>query len=664
MYLFSEFSLLPFVVLLALWTLGGTLILSRLFDLPAEERVLLGLALGMVISTWLANLLAQVLPVPVGFWGAAVLTLALGVALAWPLRRDLFSRAMFQRAQWLVFLLIFFAFTLFGRGLGIFDDYQNLPPVSTLAAGDIPPHFAFDPDLRWGYHYFLLLVAAQFLRLADAGPWTALDLARGLAFGLTLMSAGFLAYRFTKSRLAQTFSMIFLAFAGGARWIFYLLPASWMNRLSSSVTLIGSGADTGVNLNVALYKNWDIQGLGPMPFPFIFGSGLDASLSTLHNGFSTSAILIVLLMLLLADFRCSRWSFLPLVLLLGSLAMANEVTFVFLYAAFGLAALVWILQHRTLKLPASFWYWVGIFFAAGLLSLFEGGIITETVRGKIQEWTTGQTGTYFQVTFALGAPQVLSAHLGELSLLSPLQWIAILAETGLAVFILPLVLRSTLPGLRDEKWLQTAWILTIFVSLAAVFLRYTGNAGPTALSRLQAHFLLVIKLYAVPVLWLWLKNRSENWHVGALAWGAATIFSGLALLGPQLAAMPNPQYGEFLNHLDDRMFQKHWNTLKPGALVFDPTHPRAVTVFGRFTRASINYGPPTAEWSALAKNPVPQNLLAAGFEYVYYDAKYGKKYEAILLQPCVEKLDYTEETTPGGDLSDSRTLLWIGKCLP
>ena len=138
MYLFSELNILPVLFLLALWTLGGWLMLARTFDLPAAERGLLGLGLGLVTGTWLANWLARFLAPNLAFWGAALLTVAIGLALAWPIKRDLFPRKAFQPGQWALFLVFVFIFTLIGRGFAFFDDHQNLPPVSIMALNFIP----------------------------------------------------------------------------------------------------------------------------------------------------------------------------------------------------------------------------------------------------------------------------------------------------------------------------------------------------------------------------------------------------------------------------------------------------------------------------------------------------------------------------------------------
>jgi len=129
-------------------------------------------------------------------------------------------------------------------------------------------------------------------------------------------------------------------------------------------------------------------------------------------------------------------------------------------------------------------------------------------------------------------PAVLSAHLGTLSLLNPIQWFVILAETGLVIFALPWVVKYGLQLVRAEKWLEAAWVLSIIPSLLTVFTEYTGNAGPTALSRMTAHFLLILKIYAVPLLWLWARERSEAVQNHLLGWGLAASLSGLALFQP------------------------------------------------------------------------------------------------------------------------------------
>lgn len=674
MYLFSELSPLPFAIILILWALGGWLLAARLFKTAPHERGLLGLGLGVILSNWAANWLARLMPPLAAFWLSALLILGLGLSLAWFLQpkdrrtprqvvSDVFPPESLQLRQWIVFGIIFFVFTLIGRGLGIFDDYQNLPPVSTMAAGDIPPQTAFDPRLRFGYHYFQLLLAAQFVNLLQTGPWVALDLARGLAISLTIMLTGLLAYRITGNKIAAALSAIFVTFSGGARWILLLLPSGLLNRLSSGVQMIGSGADSGPNLTITLYKAWKIEGAGPSPFPFLYGSGVDSSLSMAHTGFGSSAILIALLVILLAENRQNRWANPVLVILLASMALANEVTFAFLYLGLGFTFLLWAWQKRSLRFTPELWGWLGVLLAGGLLSLVQGGMLTELTFSAIERATLGSENSLYRVGFALSAPTVLSAHLGYLSLLNPLHWFAILAELGLAIFALPWVLGLLREETRAGRWISAAWLASMIPSILVVFFEYTGNAGPTAISRMIAHFGLVVKIVAVPLLWNWARTKSQEIQAGLMAWGLAACLSGLALFGVQIQAMPNPVYAEFLGHLDEQMFHKYWNSVEADAMVFDDNYLRGITVTGRPAVAALNFGTTLPEWDALAANPDPRLLKAAGYDYIYHDLRFANRYGHLLQDPCVELIGEVENRRSNdGVLVDLRRLLDISKC--
>jgi hypothetical protein len=83
MYLLSELALIPTLILILLWLAGGWLIAFRLFDLHPRERGLVGLGLGMVMSTWLSNFTARLLPLPLAFWVSALIVFAFGIYLNW-----------------------------------------------------------------------------------------------------------------------------------------------------------------------------------------------------------------------------------------------------------------------------------------------------------------------------------------------------------------------------------------------------------------------------------------------------------------------------------------------------------------------------------------------------------------------------------------------------
>ena len=139
--------------------------------------------------------------------------------------------------------MAFLLFSLIGRGLPIFDDFQNLPTVSRLAAGDIAPHFPLNPEYRFGYHYFLLLIAAQVVRIGGLFPAVALDIVRAFFLVSTAFLGGILIYRITKSYIAEFLGMILLLFSSGIRWLLLLAPPSLQPILNTQIHLMGSGLD-------------------------------------------------------------------------------------------------------------------------------------------------------------------------------------------------------------------------------------------------------------------------------------------------------------------------------------------------------------------------------------------------------------------------------------
>ncbi len=665
MYLFSELRILPLVLLFLLWGVGGWLITLRWFDLEPHERGLIGFGIGLVIANWIGNLVARFLPMSVAFWVAALLTLALGLFAAWPLNRELFrERSKIPRSTWLSFVILAFILTLIGRGLGMLDDFQNLPTISIMATGDIPPHLPGAPDLHYGYHYFLILLGVQFMRVAAAPPWTALDLARGLTLALTITLVGLLAWRLTHNKTAAWISAVFFALAGGTRWLLLLLPGTLLNRISSSLTLIGSGYDTASNLFEALSRPWEVAGSGPIPFPFAFVNGVNPPAIMALHGYGVSAILIMLLILLSAGRQKTWQAGIPLIILLASLALANEVDFVLLYLGIVLIAILWMVQNKTVRPPQSARLWIVVAILAGVFALIQGGLPTEVLRGRLYP-SAPQADSYFQVGFSIVSPTVVSSHLGKLSLLNPIQLLVALFEAGPIVLALPLVLIWGYNALREEKWFQAALVASAIPSLLSIFIEYSGNAGITATTRLFSNLFFVCKIFAVPLFWLWLQNQTEWKHHVVYGLGISAVLGGFVLFAIQLIAIPRPVYAEFVTDMDARFYNDYWDRLDPpSAWVLDTNSSRAPTIFGRQANSLINWGVNKPEYLALLDNPDPYQLNAAGYSYVYADKEYWKLYASQLEQPCVKILKTVEGTKfiHGGSAPDFRRLADISEC--
>ena len=664
MYLFSDLSIFPLLLLFTLWGIGGWLMLSRHFEVPLNERGLIGFGLGLVISNMLVNFTARWMPLATACWLAGLLAVALGVLMAWPLGKESLKGFKFIWKQWLWFALATWLFTLIGRGLAIFDDYQNLPAVSIMATGDIPPHFPLRPDAWFGYHYFLLLLSAQIVRVGGAAPWVGLDFARGLVFTLTFSLTGILAWRITKNRAVSIGAAAFAALAGGTRWLFLLLPIGLLKRISDALTLIGSGAASAPNLFDALALPWNIEGGGPIPFPFVFVNGVNSPLSMMHNGYGPTAVMGLLLLILLADRRKGRLTGIPLVIVLASLALANEVDWFILYLGFVLAVLTWVVMQKKFPLREIL-PWIAMTGLAGVLALAQGGMPTEIVRGKLFPGPN-DADTYFNVGFKLVSPAVISPHLGKLSLLNPSQLLAAIFEVGPVILVLPLILAWSLRAIKKERWMEGAVAASVVVSGASVFVEYYGNAGITATTRLLFIFVTVCKLLAVPLLWVWLEKLKQDW-VKYGAWGLVvlTVFGGIMLFGIQLTAVPRPVYSYFLTDIDARFEAAYWDSLPEDAWVLDPDPHRAATVFGRPANALQNWGVPLPEWEALIEGGDPYAAQAAGYDFMYFDKDYWKAHSSYLETLCVdvvEKMD-GEKFEHGGVVPDFRMLVRIDGCV-
>lgn len=661
----SILEILPLLIWAALWLAGGWMLVASLFCLRRGETAMIGLGLGLVLQTWLANLLARVLPVDAAFWLSSALIFAGGIAAQLAIQRSLRFEFSFSISQWFLLGALTLLFNAIGRGLGIFDDYQNLPTVSLMATGDIPPHFALNPSLNFGYHYFLLLFAAQVMRLGRMFPWSALDLARGLALALPLMLAGLWAYRLTRNRVAAFLTGFMLAFAGGARWLLLLLPASWLDRISENVTLIGSGALTAPNLAEALLTNWKIDGAGPLPFPFAFYTGINQPYIMAYTGISGSAILIFLLLLLTAN-RGRHWSAgIVASALIATLAIANEVAFGLIAAGFAIVILAWMIVRRSWKLPRQLWGWMGILGAAGLTAIVQGGMLTEIVRARFS--SAPEAASYFDASpTLLWPPSVISAHLGSLSLFNPSQLIAALAEIGPIILVTPLIFIWAWKSLKLSKWFEAALISSSLAALPALFVAFKGPLF-TATPRLMSGWFFASILYAAPLLWIWLRKRRESLQIGAVIVGLVSTLSGLILFGAQLAAIQKPVYAAFISSLDAKMSQEYWNKLPADALIFDPSVFRAPTVFGRFTKSSPTWYLQSPEWEALAADPDPFKMRAAGFAYMYFDIDYWNSLTAVqqsaLANSCVTRIAQADGIHSEKDYTrDFRRLLDISNC--
>jgi hypothetical protein len=325
-----------------------------------------------------------------------------------------------------------------------------------------------------------------------------------------------------------------------------------------------------------------------------------------------------------------------------------------------------MIRNRTIRPPYSAWIWIIAFLLAGLFALVQGGMATEVLRERLEP-AVAQRDSYFEVGFAIVPPAVISSHLGKLSLLNPVQLLVTLLEVGPLVLALPLILGWGYKAFLEAKWMQAAVIASAIPSLLSVFIEYSGNAGVTATTRLLSNLFFVCKIFAVPLLWIWLRNQSEWRHHLVHGLGLVIVLGGLVLFALQLIAVPRPVYTDFLTDMDARFHEEYWDRLSPpSAWVLDTNPSRSITVFGRQanSNASASWVIQTPEYTALLENPDPHRLNAAGYRYVYGDKEYWELYAAQLEQPCVRVLDTVQgvKQLRSGLVPDYRRLADVSQC--
>ncbi len=561
----------------ALWALGGVWMVRRAFNLRPNEQALVGVAVGLTLENWLANLLGRFLSVPSAFWLASGLVFAGGLALSLPLWRKSplwLVRVPIMPLQWAGLIGLSFVLIAVGRGLAILDDYQNLPMTSILATGDIPPHFALDPRLIFDYHYGGLLFSAQLMRVGGLHAWNSIDIVRGFTFALALFLSMIWVRRVTGSRLAGLLSVLMGLFAGGTRWLMVFLPEPLLKQISANIHMIGSASQSANDFLTALSGAWAVDSGSAWGFPFAFSNGMNVpSIWTYHAGAGALAGLIGGFLLLTHN----RWRGWPAALIstlaLAALPLNNETTFIRLGVGFVIIVVLYMLIWRTIHLPATLSRWFWMFIPAGLIAMLQGGVLTGIASGLLARLSgqSGGGGSYFSFSFSLfWPPALLSSHLGSLPLFNPYTLLTALFEIGPVLLLLPFALIYGVKAFRAGRWYESFLIVLPVMSVITMVIQYTGNAGPTALNRVQNMLIgLSSGSFAVAGVWLWARGRSETAKVLVGSLLSIVMFGGVVLFGFEMLAAVKPVRATFVDVLDARAEADYWNRLEPDALIFD-----------------------------------------------------------------------------------------------
>jgi hypothetical protein len=563
---------------------------------------------------------------------------------------------------WLLALAALFGLFLgINRGLAIFDDYTNLPLVSMIASGDVPPHFYLNPEIELDYHYGMHLLAGSLVRIGGFYPWSALDLYKAISIALATV-LGMLWYRRTmRPWAAIVLGGLFVLFAGGARWLLLLLPPGWLETLGRDVELVGSAMQSARNLPLALTGPWRIEGDGPMPFLFAFVSGVVQPLTMAMTSSGAWPTATVFLLLLAGKRRWRPLSGIVFGLLVAALAPVSEHLFLIVWGALVVAALVYSLQQRSLR-AALDWLWP--ILPGALLAPLMGGVVSGTIERLLAQGSGGLAqGTATMPGVALRwPPAIFSAHLGALELFRPAQLALALIEIG-PLLLLAVPVTLAIPGfIRRRKLLAAGMALMAILSLCApMVVRFVERERD--ISRLFGAALTLWAALGLPYAWqLFQRGGPQRRALLGLLFAAA-ILGGLALLPAQLVARLQPQPSYFIQEADVWMSRQHWERLEPGAWVLDPVFPfRPAALFARTTGPAYeSVYIETNVFLALMGDPTPQAAAAAGYAYIYLERKTWSEMSAEQKRPyqdgCAILVDETRDK-----MGDFRRLYDIRGC--
>ncbi|MEJ2709541.1 MAG: hypothetical protein P8074_18160 [Anaerolineales bacterium] len=641
----SYLDVLIWLALSALWAAGGWLLAVYLFHSRPKQSAPIGLAIGLTTFITLTNLFTNFITLTAAYWVSALLLAFSGLVSWLRARRQTrtpgpLSGALRGWRYMLALLLLTVLLTGINRGLSIFDDYHNLPLVSTIAAGDAPPHFYLDPQNRLAYHYGLHLFAASLVRLAGLFPWSALDFSKAFVMALTLVLA-WIWFRRLTGKLGAWLGTTLLFFGGGARWLLLFAPAAWLQQVSQHLSYLGSGAASGSNLLSSLSQPWAIEGAGSVPFPFAYANGIFPPMLMDLGGSSTLPWLAIFLLLLIWQRQWRIPQALIFTLILASLALTGEHLFLMVVAGLILALFLLKISARSSmnpatppqKMPPSLFErtlaWLRfsaiLLLPALLLAFSAGGVLTEIARQQLSHWFAssepamiGFAGFSFHLR-----PVVVSAHLGSLSVFDPNQLAIVLAESGPVLFLAPAAIAYSWRRARRGDWLTCGLgIASLIGLLVSLFITY---GVPRDIIRFMTSTLTFWIILAFPFLWHLFKVKGK-WLRDLLAAGyLIAIFGGLALFATQVLTIPAPQLAYFVHKdLDDVASDLYWDRLPQDAQVLDSIPFRAVTLFGRPSRAHMSLYEPYPDWDQRIKSPDPVAVAQAGYGYVYMDRAWWK----------------------------------------
>ena len=664
---------LAWLLVAAVWCLGGWLLARHAFRLESRERLLIGLGLGLVVYLWFANLLGRVLHPTLTFVLAALLVLLVGLVFAWKGERPILDWQDWKIWKWLlVGLVLAWLFQRLAMGMAIFDEPKNLSIVSTMAAGDIPPHHYMNAEVFFPYHYGFQLLGASLIRLGGLFPWSAFDLSKALVGAYFFLLVALFARRIVDRPRAGLILAGVMALASGTRFLLYLIPQAWIARIDPLIRVRAPDPIVGLPLSQAILQGIVIDDGPPAPILFGFMDGFGwPFVMNIHIGPSTLSVIILLLAWLLAARMARKTAWIVLAILFSYWALVWESSYgIFLLAGL-MSALFWIVKQRG---NVDSWIkWTTVALVVSIpFAFIQGGTITEMVReifvgsSQVPTVNSGEAASFGGFSFRWPLA-IYSKHLGALEIFSWRELLVAMFELGPVIFLTPWITWWGWKRLQAGDWMTFVAVVSAWLGFGVpIFLSFEYDRDIVRFTEYSRWIWIIL----LTIMLIEPASKERRWFRAAgIASLALMVFGGTMIAGPTLsAATQTVLTEEDINGIDARVSEDVWDRLAQDSLIFDPQGWRGTMLTGRLTRAiegnmSYNYTR-SVSWDSLLMNPSTPEFLEQGYQYVYIDQGWWDAIPSVaresLSAECIQII--REELDKGSN--DFRRLVNLAGCGP
>jgi len=317
----------------------------------------------------------------------------------------------------------------------------------------------------------------------------------------------------------------------------------------------------------------------------------------------------------------------------------------------------WMLVALVLSLPITF---------------IQGGTLTEIFHKVI----AGVSNSAYLVngeSITIGGfglrwpPAIYSAHLGAMSIFSPLELLVAIFELGPVILLTPLITWWTWKRFKEGDWMLAIMVLSAWIGFAIpVFLTYEYNRD---IVRFTKHALIVWTFVLVIMLFYQETKLRKIWRYLIVIVLVLTVFGGFVIIGTAMTSASRAVLSEnVISGLDSRVSRDVWDQLQPDSEIYDPHIWRATALTGRLTHVvsgNMSYDYELSpEWWALRTNPTVAEMLEDGYLYVYIDQGWWDELTEAgrmeLTQPCVSVItEYKDE-----ERNQFRKLVSLEDCQP